>query len=172
MKFIKDNAIDIIIALVLIALSLGMNFGLMKLDKGFNEYLVILLFTYIAVFTLDIKFSVPSFLLIFILNLLFRKNLNFDIRTLMIFIEVVFGFAIGYISHKKFNISYIFSLLVSIVISKILSYIIALIIANAAHIYNIDRIIKVNLVASLLSITACLVIVPLLLYTKENFTYL
>ena len=90
----------------------------------------------------------------------------------MIFIEVVFGFAIGYISHKKFNISYIFSLLVSIVISKILSYIIALIIANAAHIYNIDRIIKVNLVASLLSITACLVIVPLLVYTKENFTYL
>lgn len=172
MKFIKDNAIDIIIALVLIALSLGMNFGLMKLDKGFNEYLVILLFTYIAVFALDIKFSVPSVLLIFILNLLFRKNLNFDIRTLMIFIEVVFGFAIGYISHKKFNISYIFSLLVSIVISKILSYIIALIIANAAHIYNIDRIIKVNLVASLLSITACLVIVPLLLYTKENFTYL
>lgn len=172
MKFIKDNAIDIIIALVLIALSLGMNFGLMKLDKGFNEYLVILLFTYIAVFALDIKFSVPSVLLIFILNLLFRKNLNFDIRTLMIFIEVVFGFAIGYISHKKFNISYIFSLLVSIVISKILSYIIALIIANAAHIYNIDRIIKVNLVASLLSITACLVIVPLLVYTKENFTYL
>lgn len=172
MKFIKDNAIDIIIALVLIALSLGMNFGLMKLDKGFNEYLVILLFTYIAVFTLDIKFSVPSVLLIFILNLLFRKNLNFDIRTLMIFIEVVFGFAIGYISHKKFNISYIFSLLVSIVISKIFSYIIALIIANAAHIYNIDRIIKVNLVASLLSITACLVIVPLLVYTKENFTYL
>lgn len=172
MKFIKDNAIDIIIALVLIALSLGMNFGLMKLNKGFNEYLVILLFTYIAVFALDIKFSVPSVLLIFILNLLFRKNLNFDIRTLMIFIEVVFGFAIGYISHKKFNISYIFSLLVSIVISKILSYIIALIIANAAHIYNIDRIIKVNLVASLLSITACLVIVPLLLYTKENFTYL
>ena len=172
MKFIKDNAIDIIIALVLIALSLGMNFGLMKLDKGFNEYLVILLFTYIAVFTLDIKFSVPSVLLIFILNLLFRKNLNFDMRTLMIFIEVVFGFAIGYINHKKFNISYIFSLLVSIVISKILSYIIALIIANAAHIYNIDRIIKVNLVASLLSITACLVIVPLLLYTKENFTYL
>ena len=169
MKFIKDNAIDIIIALVLIALSLGMNFGLMKLDKGFNEYLVILLFTYIAVFTLDIKFSVPSAILIFILNLLFRKNLNFDIRTLMIFIEVVFGFAIGYISHKK---SYIFSLLVSIVISKILSYIIALIIANAAHIYNIDRIIKVNLVASLLSITACLVIVPLLVYTKENFTYL
>lgn len=172
MKFIKDNAIDIIIALVLIALSLGMNFGLMKLNKGFNEYLAILLFTYIAVFTLDIKFSVPSVLLIFILNLLFRKNLNFDMRTLMIFIEVVFGFAIGYISHKKFNISYIFSLLVSIVISKILSYIIALIIANAAHIYNIDRIIKVNLVASLLSITACLVIVPLLLYTKENFTYL
>lgn len=172
MKFIKDNAIDIIIALVLIALSLGMNFGLMKLDKGFNEYLVILLFTYIAVFALDIKFSVPSVLLIFILNLLFRKNLNFDMRTLMIFIGVVFGFAIGYISHKKFNISYIFSLLVSIVISKILSYIIALIIANAAHIYNIDRIIKVNLVASLLSITACLVIVPLLLYTKENFTYL
>lgn len=172
MKFIKDNAIDIIIALVLIALSLGMNFGLMKLNKGFNEYLVILLFTYIAVFALDIKFSVPSVLLIFILNLLFRKNLNFDIRTLMIFIEVVFGFAIGYISHKKFNISYIFSLFVSIVISKILSYIIALIIANAAHIYNIDRIIKVNLVASLLSITACLVIVPLLLYTKENFTYL
>lgn len=172
MKFIKDNAIDIIIALVLIALSLGMNFGLMKLNKGFNEYLVILLFTYIAVFALDIKFSVPSVLLIFILNLLFRKNLNFDIRTLMIFIEVVFGFAIGYISHKKFNISYIFSLLVSIVISKILSYIIALIIANAAHIYNIDRIIKVNLVASLLSITACLVIVPLLVYTKENFTYL
>ncbi len=172
MKFIKDNAIDIIIALVLIALSLVMNFGLMKLNKGFNEYLVILLFTYIAVFTLDIKFSVPSVLLIFILNLLFRKNLNFDMRTLMIFIEVVFGFAIGYISHKKFNISYIFSLLVSIVISKILSYIIALIIANAAHIYNIDRIIKVNLVASLLSITACLVIVPLLLYTKENFTYL
>lgn len=172
MKFIKDNAIDIIIALVLIALSLGMNFGLMKLDKGFNEYLVILLFTYIAVFALDIKFSVPSVLLIFILNLLFRKNLNFDMRTLMIFIEVVFGFAIGYISHKKFNISYIFSLLVSIVISKILSYIIALIIANAAHIYNIDRIIKVNLVASLLSITACLVIVPLLVYTKENFTYL
>lgn len=172
MKFIKDNAIDIIIALVLIALSLGMNFGLMKLNKGFNEYLVILLFTYIAVFALDIKLSVPSVLLIFILNLLFRKNLNFDIRTLMIFIEVVFGFAIGYISHKKFNISYIFSLLVSIVISKILSYIIALIIANAAHIYNIDRIIKVNLVASLLSITACLVIVPLLLYTKENFTYL
>lgn len=172
MKFIKDNAIDIIIALVLIALSLGMNFGLMKLDKGFNEYLVILLFTYIAVFALDIKFSIPSVLLIFILNLLFRKNLNFDMRTLMIFIEVVFGFAIGYISHKKFNISYIFSLLVSIVISKILSYIIALIIANAAHIYNIDRIIKVNLVASLLSITACLVIVPLLLYTKENFTYL
>lgn len=172
MKFIKDNAIDIIIALVLVALSLGMNFGLMKLNKGFNEYLVILLFTYIAVFALDIKFSVPSVLLIFILNLLFRKNLNFDIRTLMIFIEVVFGFAIGYISHKKFNISYIFSLLVSIVISKILSYIIALIIANAAHIYNIDRIIKVNLVASLLSITACLVIVPLLLYTKENFTYL
>lgn len=172
MKFIKDNAIDIIIALVLIALSLGMNFGLMKLNKGFNEYLVILLFTYIAVFALDIKFSVPSVLLIFILNLLFRKNLNFDMRTLMIFIEVVFGFAIGYISHKKFNISYIFSLLVSIVISKIFSYIIALIIANAAHIYNIDRIIKVNLVASLLSITACLVIVPLLLYTKENFTYL
>lgn len=172
MKFIKDNAIDIIIALVLIALSLGMNFGLMKLDKGFNEYLVILLFTYIAVFALDIKFSIPSVLLIFILNLLFRKNLNFDMRTLMIFIEVVFGFAIGYISHKKFNISYIFSLLVSIVISKIFSYIIALIIANAAHIYNIDRIIKVNLVASLLSITACLVIVPLLLYTKENFTYL
>lgn len=172
MKFIKDNAIDIIIALVLIALSLGMNFGLMKLNKGFNEYLIILLFTYIAVFTLDIKFSVPSVLLIFILNLLFRRNLNFDMRTLMIFIEVVFGFAIGYISHKKFNISYIFSLLVSIVISKILSYIIALIIANAAHIYNIDRIIKVNLVASLLSITACLVIVPLLLYTKENFTYL
>lgn len=172
MKFIKDNAIDIIIALVLIALSLGMNFGLMKLNKGFNEYLVILLFTYIAVFTLDIKFSVPSVLLIFILNLLFRKNLNFDMRTLMIFIEVVFGSAIGYISHKKFNISYIFSLLVSIVISKILSYIIALIIANAAHIYNIDRIIKVNLVASLLSITACLVIVPLLVYTKENFTYL
>lgn len=172
MKFIKDNAVDIIIALVLTALSLGMNFGLMKLNKGFNEYLVILLFTYIAVFTLDIKFSVPSVLLIFILNLLFRKNLNFDMRTLMIFIEVVFGFAIGYISHKKFNISYIFSLLVSIVISKILSYIIALIIANAAHIYNIDRIIKVNLVASLLSITACLVIVPLLLYTKENFTYL
>lgn len=172
MKFIKDNAIDIIIALVLVALSLGMNFGLMKLNKGFNEYLVILLFTYIAVFALDIKFSVPSVLLIFILNLLFRKNLNFDMRTLMIFIEVVFGFAIGYISHKKFNISYIFSLLVSIVISKILSYIIALIIANAAHIYNIDRIIKVNLVASLLSITACLVIVPLLLYTKENFTYL
>lgn len=172
MKFIKDNAIDIIIALVLIALSLGMNFGLMKLNKGFNEYLVILLFTYIAVFALDIKFSVPSVLLIFILNLLFRKNLNFDMRTLMIFIEVVFGFAIGYVSHKKFNISYIFSLLVSIVISKILSYIIALIIANAAHIYNIDRIIKVNLVASLLSITACLVIVPLLLYTKENFTYL
>lgn len=172
MKFIKDNAIDIIIALVLIALSLGMNFGLMKLDKGFNEYLVILLFTYIAVFALDIKFSVPSVLLIFILNLLFRKNLNFDMRTLMIFIEVVFGFAIGYISHRKFNVSYIFSLLVSIVISKILSYIIALIIANAAHIYNIDRIIKVNLVASLLSITACLVIVPLLLYTKENFTYL
>ena len=172
MKFIKDNAIDIIIALVLIALSLVMNFGLMKLNKGFNEYLVILLFTYIAVFTLDIKFSVPSAILIFILNLLFRKNLNFDIRTLMIFIEVVFGFAIGYISHKKFNISYIFSLLVSIVISKILSYIIALIIANAAHIYNIDRIIKVNLVASLLSITACLVIVPLLVYTKENFTYL
>lgn len=172
MKFIKDNAIDIIIALVLTALSLGMNFGLMKLNKGFNEYLVILLFTYIAVFTLDIKFSVPSVLLIFILNLLFRKNLNFDMRTLMIFIEVVFGFAIGYISHKKFNISYIFSLLVSIVISKILSYIIALIIANAAHIYNIDRIIKVNLVASLLSITACLVIVPLLVYTKENFTYL
>lgn len=172
MKFIKDNAIDIIIALVLIALSLGMNFGLMKLDKGFNEYLVILLFAYIAVFALDIKFSVPSVLLIFILNLLFRKNLNFDMRTLMIFIEVVFGFAIGYISHKKFNISYIFSLLVSIVISKILSYIIALIIANAAHIYNIDRIIKVNLVASLLSITACLVIVPLLVYTKENFTYL
>lgn len=172
MKFIKDNAIDIIIALVLIALSLVMNFGLMKLNKGFNEYLVILLFTYIAVFTLDIKFSAPSVLLIFILNLLFRKNLNFDMRTLMIFIEVVFGFAIGYISHKKFNISYIFSLLVSIVISKILSYIIALIIANAAHIYNIDRIIKVNLVASLLSITACLVIVPLLLYTKENFTYL
>lgn len=172
MKFIKDNAIDIIIALVLIALSLGMNFGLMKLNKGFNEYLVILLFTYIAVFALVIKFSVPSVLLIFILNLLFRKNLNFDIRTLMIFIEVVFGFAIGYISHKKFNISYIFSLLVSIVISKILSYIIALIIANAAHIYNIDRIIKVNLVASLLSITACLVIVPLLVYTKENFTYL
>ncbi|UQK59718.1 hypothetical protein [Fenollaria massiliensis] len=172
MKFIKDNAIDIIIALVLIALSLGMNFGLMKLNKGFNEYLVILLFTYIAVFALDIKFSVPSVLLIFILNLLFRKNLNFDMRTLMIFIEVVFGFAIGYISHKKFNISYIFSLLVSIVISKILSYIIALIIANAAHIYNIDRIIKVNLVASLLSITACLVIVPLLVYTKENFTYL
>lgn len=172
MKFIKDNAIDIIIALVLIALSLGMNFGLMKLNKGFNEYLVILLFTYIAVFTLDIKFSVPSVLLIFILNLLFRKNLNFDMRTLMIFIEVVFGFAIGYISNKKFNISYIFSLLVSIVISKILSYIIALIIANAAHIYNIDRIIKVNLVASLLSITACLVIVPLLVYTKENFTYL
>lgn len=172
MKFIKNNAIDIIIALVLIALSLGMNFGLMKLNKGFNEYLVILLFTYIAVFALDIKFSVPSVLLIFILNLLFRKNLNFDMRTLMIFIEVVFGFAIGYISHKKFNISYIFSLLVSIVISKILSYIIALIIANAAHIYNIDRIIKVNLVASLLSITACLVIVPLLVYTKENFTYL
>lgn len=172
MKFIKDNAIDIIIALVLIALSLGMNFGLMKLNKGFNEYLVILLFTYIAVFTLDIKFSVPSVLLIFILNLLFRKNLNFDMRTLMIFIEVVFGFAIGYISHKKFNISYIFSLLVSIVISKIFSYIIALIIANAANIYNIDRIIKVNLVASLLSITACLVIVPLLVYTKENFTYL
>ena len=172
MKFIKDNAVDIIIALVLTALSLGMNFGLMKLNKGFNEYLVMLLFTYIAVFTLDIKFSVPSVLLIFILNLLFRKNLNFDMRTLMIFIEVVFGFAIGYISHKKFNISYIFSLLVSIVISKILSYIIALIIANAAHIYNIDRIIKVNLVASLLSITACLVIVPLLLYTKENFTYL
>ena len=172
MKFIKDNAIDIIIALVLIALSLGMNFGLMKLNKGFNEYLVILLFTYIAVFALDIKFSVPSVLLIFILNLLFRKNLNFDMRTLMIFIEVVFGFAIGYISHKKFNIPYIFSLLVSIVISKILSYIIALIIANAAHIYNIDRIIKVNLVASLLSITACLVIVPLLVYTKENFTYL
>ena len=172
MKFIKDNAIDIIISLVLIALSLGMNFGLMKLNKGFNEYLVILLFTYIAVFALDIKFSVPSVLLIFILNLLFRKNLNFDMRTLMIFIEVVFGFAIGYISHKKFNISYIFSLLVSIVISKILSYIIALTIANAAHIYNIDRIIKVNLVASLLSITACLVIVPLLLYTKENFTYL
>lgn len=172
MKFIKNNAIDIIIALVLIALSLGMNFGLMKLNKGFNEYLVILLFTYIAVFALDIKFSVPSVLLIFILNLLFRKNLNFDMRTLMIFIEVVFGFAIGYISHKKFNISYIFSLLVSIVISKILSYIIALIIANAAHIYNIDRIIKVNLVASLLSITACLIIVPLLVYTKENFTYL
>lgn len=172
MKFIKDNAVDIILAFILIALSLAMNFALIKLNKGFNEYLVILLFTYIAVFTLDIKFSVPSVLLIFILNLLFRKNLNFDMRTLMIFIEVVFGFAIGYISHKKFNISYIFSLLVSIVISKILSYIIALIIANAAHIYNIDRIIKVNLVASLLSITACLVIVPLLLYTKENFTYL
>ena len=172
MKFIKDNAIDIILAFILIALSLAMNFALIKLNKGFNEYLVILLFTYIAVFTLDIKFSVPSVLLIFILNLLFRKNLNFDMRTLMIFIEVVFGFAIGYISHKKFNISYIFSLLVSIVISKILSYIIALIIANAAHIYNIDRIIKVNLVASLLSITACLVIVPLLVYTKENFTYL
>ena len=172
MKFIKDNAIDIILAFILIALSLAMNFALIKLNKGFNEYLVILLFTYIAVFTLDIKFSVPSVLLIFILNLLFRKNLNFDMRTLMIFIEVVLGFAIGYISHKKFNISYIFSLLVSIVISKILSYIIALIIANAAHIYNIDRIIKVNLVASLLSITACLVIVPLLVYTKENFTYL
>lgn len=172
MKFIKDNAVDIILAFILIALSLAMNFALIKLNKGFNEYLAILLFTYIAVFTLDIKFSVPSVLLIFILNLLFRKNLNFDMRTLMIFIEVVFGFAIGYISHKKFNISYIFSLLVSIVISKILSYIIALIIANAAHIYNIDRIIKVNLVASLLSITACLVIVPLLLYTKENFTYL
>ncbi len=172
MKFIKDNAVDIILAFILIALSLAMNFALIKLNKGFNEYLVILLFTYIAVFTLDIKFSVPSVLLIFILNLLFRKNLNFDMRTLMIFIEVVFGFAIGYISHKKFNISYIFSLLVSIVISKILSYIIALIIANAAHIYNIDRIIKVNLVASLLSITACLVIVPLLVYTKENFTYL
>ncbi len=172
MKFIKDNAVDIILAFILIALSLAMNFALIKLNKGFNEYLVILLFTYIAVFTLDIKFSVPSVLLIFILNLLFRKNLNFDMRTLMIFIEVVFGFAIGYISHKKFNISYIFSLLVSIVISKILSYIIALIIANAAHIYNIDRIIKVNLVASILSITACLVIVPLLLYTKENFTYL
>lgn len=172
MKFIKDNAVDIILAFILIALSLAMNFALIKLNKGFNEYLAILLFTFIAVFTLDIKFSVPSVLLIFILNLLFRKNLNFDIRTLMIFIEVVFGFAIGYISHKKFNISYIFSLLVSIVISKILSYIIALIIANAAHIYNIDRIIKVNLVASLLSITACLVIVPLLLYTKENFTYL
>lgn len=172
MKFIKDNAVDIILAFILIALSLAMNFALIKLNKGFNEYLAILLFTYIAVFTLDIKFSVPSVLLIFILNLLFRKNLNFDIRTLMIFIEVVFGFAIGYISHKKFNIAYIFSLLVSIVISKILSYIIALIIANAAHIYNIDRIIKVNLVASLLSITACLVIVPLLLYTKENFTYL
>lgn len=172
MKFIKDNAVDIILAFILIALSLAMNFALIKLNKGFNEYLAILLFTYIAVFALDIKFSVPSVLLIFILNLLFRKNLNFDIRTLMIFIEVVFGFAIGYISHKKFNISYIFSLLVSIVISKILSYIIALIIANAAHIYNIDRIIKVNLVASLLSITACLVIVPLLVYTKENFTYL
>ncbi len=172
MKFIKDNAVDIILAFILIALSLAMNFALIKLNKGFNEYLAILLFTYIAVFTLDIKFSVPSVLLIFILNLLFRKNLNFDMRTLMIFIEVVFGFAIGYISHKKFNISYIFSLLVSIVISKILSYIIALIIANAAHIYNIDRIIKVNLVASLLSITACLVIVPLLVYTKENFTYL
>lgn len=172
MKFIKDNAVDIILAFILIALSLAMNFALIKLNKGFNEYLAILLFTYIAVFALDIKFSVPSVLLIFILNLLFRKNLNFDMRTLMIFIEVVFGFAIGYISHKKFNISYIFSLLVSIVISKILSYIIALIIANAAHIYNIDRIIKVNLVASLLSITACLVIVPLLLYTKENFTYL
>ncbi len=172
MKFIKDNAVDIILAFILIALSLAMNFALIKLNKGFNEYLAILLFTYIAVFTLDIKFSVPSVLLIFILNLLFRKNLNFDMRTLMIFIEVVFGFAIGYISHKKFNISYIFSLLVSIVISKIFSYIIALIIANAAHIYNIDRIIKVNLVASLLSITACLVIVPLLLYTKENFTYL
>lgn len=172
MKFIKDNAVDIILAFILIALSLAMNFALIKLNKGFNEYLAILLFTYIAVFALDIKFSVPSVLLIFILNLLFRKNLNFDMRTLMIFIEVVFGFAIGYISHKKFNISYIFSLLVSIVISKILSYIIALIIANAAHIYNIDRIIKVNLVASLLSITACLVIVPLLVYTKENFTYL
>lgn len=172
MKFIKDNAVDIILAFILIALSLAMNFALIKLNKGFNEYLAILLFTYIAVFALDIKFSVPSAILIFILNLLFRKNLNFDMRTLMIFIEVVFGFAIGYISHKKFNISYIFSLLVSIVISKILSYIIALIIANAAHIYNIDRIIKVNLVASLLSITACLVIVPLLVYTKENFTYL
>ena len=74
MKFIKDNAIDIILAFILIALSLAMNFALIKLDKGFNEYLAILLFTYIAVFTLDIKFSIPSVILIFILNLLYRKS--------------------------------------------------------------------------------------------------
>ena len=172
MKFIKDNALDIMISVVLIALSLAMNFVLLKLDKGFNEYLAILLFTYIAVFTLDIKFSLPSVILIFILNLLYRKNLNLDIKTLMLFIEISFGYAIGYLSHVKFGISYIFSLLVSLLIAKVSSYIIALILANIVHIYNIDRVLKVNLVASLLSITACLVIVPLVVYTKENFTYL
>lgn len=172
MKFIKDNVLDIMMSLVLIALSLVMNFALLKLDKGFNEYLAILLFTYIAVFTLDIKFSLPSVILIFILNLLYRKNLNLDIKTLMLLIEISFGYAIGYLSHVKFGISYIFSLLVSLLIAKVSSYIIALILANIVHIYNIDRVLKVNLVASLLSITACLVVVPLVVYTKENFTYL
>ncbi len=37
MKFIKDNALDIMISVVLIALSLAMNFALLKLDKGFND---------------------------------------------------------------------------------------------------------------------------------------
>ncbi len=89
----------------------------------------------------------------------------------MLFIEISFGYAIGYLSHVKFGISYIFSLLVSLLIAKVSSYIIALILSNIVHIYNIDRVLKVNLVASLLSITACLVIVPLVVYTKENFTY-
>lgn len=172
MKFIKDNTIDIVIGICLIILSLAMNFALLKLDKGFNEYLVIMLFTFIAVFTLDIKFSLPSVTLILLANLAIRKNLNLDMKTLMIFIEVIFGYTIAYLSHIKFKIPYIFSLLISILIAKLTSYIIALILANILNIYNIDRIIMVNIVSSLLSITACLVIVPLVVYTKENFTYL
>lgn len=172
MKFIKENAVDIVISICLIALSLLMNFMLLKLDKGFNEYLVIILFTFIAVFTLDIKFSLPCVILVFITNLLFRKNLNLDIKTLILLIEVIIGYIIAYISHIKFKISYIFSLLVAILIAKVTSYIIALVLANVLNIYNIDRIIKANIVTSLLSITACLIIVPLVVYTKENFTYL
>lgn len=172
MKFIKDNSVDIVLSIVLIMLSIAMNFILIKLDKGFDEYLVILLFTFIAVFTLDIKFSLPSVAIILIANLLYKKELNLDIKTLMIFIEVIVGYAISYISHKKFDISYIFSLLIAIFIAKLTSYIIVLILANILNIYNIGRIIKVDLVSSLLSITACLVIVPLIVYTKENFTYI
>lgn len=172
MKFIKDNIIDIVISICLVLLSIAMNFVLLKLDKGFNEYLVIMLFTFIAVFTLDIKFSLPCVFLVILSNLIFRNNLNPDMKTLMLLIEVIFGYAIAYVSHKKFRISYLFSLLISMLIAKVTSYIIALVLANILNIYNIDRIIKVNIINSLLSITACLVIVPLVVYTKENFTYL